>query len=515
MKTFLTAAGILLACVTLATAAQDIGPDYWVLKKKNYDQMSTADPTLATSVPFQFQSVVEKAMGGTISSGSITPPGSGSLNTPQPYERDGDGSLIYQGYFSSQANLDHAYGSGGYIITVVAPSHDRTVTLSLAGNHYSSVVPKLSNTSFNRGELILNATVSNTLTWNSFSDRGPLDMILVTIYKSNTPVLRQLLPPETVSLTLAPNFLEGEQLYSFEVSFLKVTDHNVSTIPNATGTAGYGVTDRVHITTSTRTPISGLGNISTRGFVGTGDDVLISGFIVTNTDTTSTLRVVARALGPSLRNSGINNPLLDPFLYLYDGQGQVIASNDDWASGPHAQDIMNLGLEPSDSRESALLQDLPPGPYTAIVRGKNQTTGVGLAEIYNLGSTGDAQLANISTRGLVKTDQQVMIGGIIISGVANHQVLARALGPSLTSSGVSGVLADPVLTLYNAQGSVIGQNDDWRSTQQTEIEATGIAPTDDHESAILTTLSPGNYTGIVKGKLMTTGVGLVEFYTLN
>jgi hypothetical protein len=145
----------------------------------------------------------------------------------------------------------------------------------------------------------------------------------------------------------------------------------------------------------------------------------------------------------------------------------------------------------------------------------NGTTGIALVEVYDLDRTVDSKLANISTRGLVQTEDNVMIGGVIVLGDSETDVLVRAIGPELTAGGVEGALADPVLELHDQDGVLITMNDDWKETQQAEIEATGLAPSDDHESAILATLTPASYTAIVRGKNDTTGVALVEVYNIS
>ena len=161
--------------------------------------------------------------------------------------------------------------------------------------------------------------------------------------------------------------------------------------------------------------------------------------------------------------------------------------------------------------------NLDPGSYTAIMSGVNGTTGIGLVEVYDLDQSAGSKLANISTRGFVDTGDNVMIGGFIAGPTATGSttVLLRAIGPSLVNAGIQDALQDPVLELHDSQGTVLMSNDDWKDTQETEIEATGLAPTDDHESAILQTLAPGAYTAIVSGKDNTTGVGLVEAYHLD
>ncbi len=171
-----------------------------------------------------------------------------------------------------------------------------------------------------------------------------------------------------------------------------------------------------------------------------------------------------------------------------------------------------MGFAPTNDNEAAILRTLDPGAYTAIVSGANSTTGVALVEVYDLDSTVDSKLANISTRGLVQTGDDVMIGGIIVQGDTSTDVLIRALGPSLP---LSGTLSDPMLDLHDADGDLIASNDNWKDIQQTEIEATGIPPTNDAESAILISLASGAYTAIVQGKNASTGIALVEAYQLS
>ncbi len=152
--------------------------------------------------------------------------------------------------------------------------------------------------------------------------------------------------------------------------------------------------------------------------------------------------------------------------------------------------------------------------YTAILRGVDDTTGIGLVEVYDLDQTVDSKLANISTRGFIDTGDNVMIGGIII-GPDGADVLIRAIGPSLSAVGVNGALEDPTLELFDSNGTMLAANDDWRSDQEAEIAITTIPPNDDKESALVRSLGPGAYTAIVRGANETTGVGLVEVYNLN
>ena len=252
-------------------------------------------------------------------------------------------------------------------------------------------------------------------------------------------------------------------------------------------------------------------NISTRARVQTGDDVLIGGFIITGT---GTKRVILRGLGPSLAAAGVPGVMTDPVLELHKPNGKVI-TNDDWPTA--RADIQTTGIAPSNVKESAIALQLPAGSYTVILRGKNNTSGIGLVEVYDLDTTPTAELVNISSRGVVGAGDNVLIGGIIVgpSGLAGSRMLVRAIGPSLARSGIANPLLDPTLELHNKDGVLIAANDNWRDTQQAVIQATQAAPTDLRESALAFTTAPGNYTAIVRGRNGATGVALVEVYNMH
>ena len=267
-------------------------------------------------------------------------------------------------------------------------------------------------------------------------------------------------------------------------------------------------------------------NISTRVNVQTGDNALIGGFIATGT---ATKKLMVRAIGPSLSNFGVPGALQDTTLEVRGANGSLIASNDNWKINAQTNQsqqaaIQATGLAPSDDRESAIMLEVTPNNgFTAIVRGKNDTTGVGLVEIYDLNHAADSRLVNISTRGVVGTDANVMIGGFIVgSGNGAAKLLIRAIGPSLADFGVAGSLSDPTLSLRDSNGTEINFSDDWAlddalnsdGSKWEAIRNTGLAPSHSHESAILTTLPNGNYTAIVAGYNGGTGVGLVEIYNL-
>jgi hypothetical protein len=237
---------------------------------------------------------------------------------------------------------------------------------------------------------------------------------------------------------------------------------------------------------------------------------LIGGFIITGT---APKKVIVRGIGPSLKGI-VPGVLQDPILELYQGN-TLLASNDNWRE--HEAEVIATTIPPVNDLESAIVTTLNPGTYTAILRGKDSGNGVGLVEAYDLSTGANAKLANISTRGFVDRDDNVMICGVIVgggSGGATTQLLIRALGPSLSKVGVSGALADPTLELYDGNGTTIATNNDWKDTQQAAIEATTIPPSDPKESAILQLFPAGSYTAIVRGKDNSTGIGLVEAYNL-
>jgi len=250
-------------------------------------------------------------------------------------------------------------------------------------------------------------------------------------------------------------------------------------------------------------------NISTRGRVGTGDNVLIAGFIITGTGTKS---VVVRAIGPSLTDFGISDGLQDPILELRAADGSLIESNDDWTSNQAA--IQATGLAPTDSRESAIARSLSPGLYTAIVRGKGSATGVALAEVYDKDAQpSTSQLANISTRGSVQTQNNVLIGGFLLGGNSGAPlIVARAIGPSLTDFGIASPLADPTIEFHDSNGATLNTNDNWRDTQELEVLYLNVPPTKEAESALMVMPAPGTYTVIVAGKNGSSGIGLVEIF---
>ena len=257
-----------------------------------------------------------------------------------------------------------------------------------------------------------------------------------------------------------------------------------------------------------------LANLSARSLVKVDDDVAITGFIVSEPGPKT---VLLRGLGPSLQVNGqpVDGRLMNPRLELHNSSNEVLQSNDDYKNGPDAAAITQAGLAPADDREAAILAQLAPGAYTAVLRGAENTTGIGLAEVFDL-TPNASRLRNLSARAFTSTGDNVLIGGVIFQGSTPKRILFRALGPELAAKGVANTIANPVLEIYGTDGVKVATNDDWRQEYNAaEIEGTGIAPTDERESAILTSLVAGSYTFIVRGQEDAQGVAAVEAYQLD
>ena len=257
-------------------------------------------------------------------------------------------------------------------------------------------------------------------------------------------------------------------------------------------------------------PVGKATNISTRGIVGTGEDVLIAGFIISGNQAK---KVIVRALGPTLSTVGVSGALADPTMTIVNRSNVVVASNDNWRDTQETE-IAASGFAPPNDLESAIIATLAPGSYTAVVSGKNGGTGIGLIDVYQL-DTSTSIFSNLSTRGFVGTGENVLIGGLIIGSGEPPVIVLRAIGPTLSSFGIAQPLQDPTLELRDANGALIAFDNDWSENTPTGIKATLLQPTDKRESAIIASLAPGNYTAIVRGKGGTTGVALVEAYRLH
>lgn len=252
-------------------------------------------------------------------------------------------------------------------------------------------------------------------------------------------------------------------------------------------------------------------NISTRLRVGGGQAVGIGGFIVTGA---VPKKVILRAIGPSLSAAGLANALADPVLELHGGaQDNLITTNDNWSDDAAASELESMGMTPVDSRESATVVPLSPGHYTAVIGGKNGSAGTALVEMYDVDPVADSQFGNVSTLGFVGTGDDALIGGFVVAGPGWAKVVVRAVGPSLTFSGVQNAIEDPSLAVHDGNGNVTS-NDDWQTDMNGEPIPVLLQPRDSRESAIQMSLAPGSYTAIVRGKGNAIGVALVEAYNL-
>ena len=213
--------------------------------------------------------------------------------------------------------------------------------------------------------------------------------------------------------------------------------------------------------------------------------------------------------------------MANPTIELHD-TSKILATNDDWktddASGQSQQAaIQNTGAAPSDDKESAIVKTLNPGSYTVVLRGKNNGTGIAVVEAFDLDPFANSKLGNISTRGFVQTGDDRMLAGFI-AGPANAAptgVLIRGLGPSLSNFGVANPLPDPTLELHDNNGTTIRTNDNWKDTQQADIEATELPPSNNAEAAILLDIAPGTFTAILADKNGRIGVGIIEVFNVH
>ena len=512
----------------------------------------------ATS-PFQFGSLIMMGT-ATINGATLTFSGTAS---PRTYDPLAGGSFSILDTFLTQAAMDAAYQNGNYTVNIDTSAGMFSRSIFLLPLSYPTT-PQLTvpANDWQNGNIVIDASADYTFTWNPFSNANPVDLIELVFGGSS--IILDPFPATQTSYTLPAGSLQPGVTYECDLGFIRVagaaagdpdigpgyatfvkaTSFVVSATgptpsPTPTATATPTATSTIAPTPSptpsasatptatatmapstTPTPapsatpsgtptISVFGNISTRLRVETSDNVLIGGFIVTGTEPK---QVIVRAIGPSL-SAFFTGVLADPVLELRDSSGGLIRSNDNWRSDQE-EEIIATGIPPNSDLESAIMVTLPANgsAYTAIVRGLNNGTGIGVVEAYDLDRTVDSKLANISTRGLVQTGDDVLIGGLIVLGEDALRVIVRAIGPSLP---VSGALANPTLELHDGNGGLIVANDNWRSDQESEIIATGIPPTNDLESAIVRNLDPGNYTAIVRGVDGTTGVALVEAYALN
>jgi hypothetical protein len=253
---------------------------------------------------------------------------------------------------------------------------------------------------------------------------------------------------------------------------------------------------------------SRLENLAARGFVGIDDNVLIGGFVITGNDQRT---IIIRARGPALTDAGVTGALSNPTVTLFSEQ-TPLDSNDNWKDHSD-QNLIPDNLKPTDDNEAVIPISLIPGAYTAIVSGVNQEQGIGLIEVFEIDTSGDARLLNLAARAKISTGDNILISGLIVTGTEKQRFVIRAKGPSLEQSGLTNVLADPQLTLLSGQ-IVITSNNDWQSHIQADSIPDSLKPTNELEAAIFVELDPGAYTAIVNDINNTSGIGIVEVFDL-
>jgi cyclophilin family peptidyl-prolyl cis-trans isomerase len=377
----------------------------------------------------------------------------------------------------------------------------------------------------NGGFTVFGKVVNNTMSvvdsiaaLPRFNAGAPFDSIPLRNYTGSNPVkVANLVSIPGIAQISPLSFSAQSDNASVSVAVsgtkLLVVGNNVGTAHvTVTATDFDGGTVSQMFTVNVVTAPGRMVNLATRMQVGTGDNALIAGFIMRGS---SPKRLAIRAIGPS---SGLPGPVANPTLELHDNTG-TIATNDNWGDAANKQDVSDIGLAPGSPNESVILTTVPSSTsgvaYTAVMRDANNSTGLGVVEVYDLDSGPGSNLLNISTRGQVGVDPNALIAGLILGGADSKTVLVRAIGPSLTGFGVPNALTNPTLELRNAQGGLIDSNDDWmNSPQKTQIQNSALAPTDSKESAVVQTLAAGQYTAVVHGANGGTGVGSVEVYQL-
>ena len=214
-------------------------------------------------------------------------------------------------------------------------------------------------------------------------------------------------------------------------------------------------------------------------------------------------------------DSNLTGLMEDPSVQLFRG-ADLIDSNDNWESHSRATELPE-NMRPVRSEEAAIMATLEPGAYTAIVRGVSNGQGVGIVEIFELSNSDSTRLSNISTRGFVGTNDDVLIGGVIVAGDADKTVTVRARGPSLADAdpNLQNLLDDPLIQLFNSSGELIDSNDNWADHSSVNTLRSDLKPSRSSEAAITRTLSPGAYTAIVRGVGGSTGIGIVEMFELD
>jgi len=308
--------------------------------------------------------------------------------------------------------------------------------------------------------------------------------------------------------------LSGATSASYTLSSMSaslVGSYRVLVTTSGVTTASASTTISLAGSSSVRT---GLSNLSARSLVGSGSQVQIAGFVVGGT---GTKQVLVRAIGPRLSAFGISGTVSDPKLEIYNTENTLLGSNDSWDSSLASvfSGVGAFSLE-TGSKDAAAVFSLDPAGYTSLVSGVGGATGVGLVELYDLGGS-SSYLTNISCRAQVGTGEQVLVAGFVIQGSGSRRVLIRGVGPGLSGFGLSGLLADPSITLLDKDGVVLSTNDNWDSSDSAvtaAIQGTGAfgLAAGSKDSVLLVTLQAGQYTVKVQGADGGTGLAIAEVY---
>jgi hypothetical protein len=305
-----------------------------------------------------------------------------------------------------------------------------------------------------------------------------------------------------------------------EGNYIVWVSNNYSTVASGIATLTVGTSDTNP--TNGNLPQTRVINLSTRANVGTGANILIAGFIINGS---TPKKMLIRALGPTLSNYSVKNPLADPTLKIVDSAGNILTTNDDWQTTSNLDDFNAASTKsnavplPNGSKDAALVTTLSPGGYTALVSGQSGTTGVALVELYEVDTDTVNQLVNISSRANVGTGDAVTIAGIIVSGSVPKKFLVRAIGPGLQARSVPGFLADPQFQVVDSSSNIVAANDNWETSDTladtksvtTQVNAVPL-DSGSKDAALTVTLAPGGYTVVVRGTGGTSGVALVELY---
>jgi hypothetical protein len=368
-------------------------------------------------------------------------------------------------------NVDGSATSAAAMLTVSVPAGSPDITVEPMGGPLAS-----------GGSLVLSVTVTGT---------GPF-------------AYQWMLDGSPIAAANGPTYA-ATQAGSYSVS-----------ISNAVATA---VSSVVVVGSANR-----LINVSTRADVQTGGGIAIAGFVIDG-PAGSSKQVLIRGVGPTLTEFSLTGVLAQPTLTLFDSSNTQVATNSGWANAAAissaSTQVGAFALE-NGSADSALLEDLAPGQYTVELTGAGSTSGVGLVEVYETNTSDPDQLINISTRAFVGTGANIMIAGFVVRGTQAAQVLVRAVGPTLASFNVTGVLANPILTVFDSTNTAIATNTGWgkQTSPASSAQVTSVGVKvgafallgNSADSALVLTLQPGTYSVQVSGANGSTGIALAEVY---